>query len=180
MREIGRMRFAEALQAVVSQQLLPEKDEKGQVAAVEVLLATPAVRETLRDQSRFAELRKHMADGGQVMFLAEAAGGNPMMMGPASYPYDDLVKDFGVDVQAKYAGYIERQAQEIERQRRNEETALPENLDYSEVRGLSTEARQRLSEVRPATLGQAARVPGITPAAVSLLLIHLKKRSRAA
>ena len=75
---------------------------------------------------------------------------------------------------------IERQAQEIERQRRNEETALPENLDYSEVRGLSTEARQRLSEVRPATLGQAARVPGITPAAVSLLLIHLKKRSRAA
>jgi tRNA uridine 5-carboxymethylaminomethyl modification enzyme len=85
-----------------------------------------------------------------------------------------------VDVQAKYAGYIERQAQEIERQRRNEETALPENLDYAEVRGLSTEARQRLSEVRPATLGQAARVPGITPAAVSLLLIHLKKRSRAA
>jgi tRNA uridine 5-carboxymethylaminomethyl modification enzyme len=85
-----------------------------------------------------------------------------------------------VDVQAKYAGYIERQADEIERQRRNEETALPENLDYAEVRGLSTEARQRLSEVRPATLGQAARVPGITPAAVSLLLIHLKKRSRAA
>jgi tRNA uridine 5-carboxymethylaminomethyl modification enzyme len=85
-----------------------------------------------------------------------------------------------VDVQAKYAGYIERQAQEIERQRRNEETALPQNLDYTEVRGLSTEARQRLSEVRPATLGQAARVPGITPAAVSLLLIHLKKRSRAA
>jgi tRNA uridine 5-carboxymethylaminomethyl modification enzyme len=87
---------------------------------------------------------------------------------------------FQVDVQAKYAGYIERQTQEIERQRRNEETALPENLDYADVRGLSTEARQRLSEVRPATLGQAARVPGITPAAVSLLLIHLKKRSRAA
>jgi tRNA uridine 5-carboxymethylaminomethyl modification enzyme len=85
-----------------------------------------------------------------------------------------------VDVQAKYAGYIERQAEEIERQRRNEETVLPENLDYAQVRGLSTEARQRLSEVRPATLGQAARVPGITPAAVSLLLIHLKKRSRAA
>jgi twitching motility protein PilT len=62
-REIGRMRFAEVLQAVVSQQLLPEKDDKGQVAAVEVLLATPAVRETLRDQSRFGELRKHMADG---------------------------------------------------------------------------------------------------------------------
>ncbi len=85
-----------------------------------------------------------------------------------------------VDVQAKYAGYIERQQEEIERQRRNEETVLPESLDYAQVRGLSTEARQRLSEVRPATLGQAARVPGITPAAISLLLIHLKKRSRAA
>lgn len=85
-----------------------------------------------------------------------------------------------VDVQAKYAGYIERQQEEIERQRRSEETALPETLDYAQVRGLSTEARQRLSEVRPATLGQAARIPGITPAAISLLLIHLKKRSRAA
>ena len=85
-----------------------------------------------------------------------------------------------VDVQAKYAGYIERQQAEIERQRRNEDTLLPETLDYAQVRGLSTEARQRLSEVRPATLGQAARVPGITPAAISLLLIHLKKRSRAA
>ena len=62
-REIGRMRFAESLRAVVSQQLLPEKDEKGRVAAVEVLLATPAVREALRDQSRFGELRKQMADG---------------------------------------------------------------------------------------------------------------------
>ncbi len=62
-REIGRMRFAESLRAVVSQQLLPEKDEKGRVAAVEVLLATPPVREALRDQSRFGELRKQMTDG---------------------------------------------------------------------------------------------------------------------
>ncbi len=85
-----------------------------------------------------------------------------------------------VDVQAKYAGYIERQQEEIERQRRSEETVLPVALDYAQVRGLSTEARQRLSEVRPATLGQAARIPGITPAAISLLLIHLKKGSRAA
>jgi tRNA uridine 5-carboxymethylaminomethyl modification enzyme len=85
-----------------------------------------------------------------------------------------------VDVQAKYSGYIERQQDEIERQRRNEQTALPANLDYREVRGLSTEVRQRLTEVRPATVGQAARIPGVTPAAVSLLLIHLKKRTRAA
>jgi tRNA uridine 5-carboxymethylaminomethyl modification enzyme len=81
-----------------------------------------------------------------------------------------------VDVQAKYRGYIERQHEEIERQRRHEETRLPDDFDYAAVRGLSNEVRQRLVEHRPATLGQAARIPGITPAAVSLLLIHLKRR----
>jgi tRNA uridine 5-carboxymethylaminomethyl modification enzyme len=81
-----------------------------------------------------------------------------------------------VDVQAKYMGYIDRQQEEIERQRRNEDARLPEDLDYAEVRGLSNEVLQRLVEHRPATLGQAARIPGITPAAVSLLLIHLKRR----
>ena len=81
-----------------------------------------------------------------------------------------------VDVRAKYAGYIERQREEIDRQRRAEQTALPANLDYAEVAGLSTEARQRLAEALPATLGQAARVPGVTPAAISILLVHLKKR----
>jgi tRNA uridine 5-carboxymethylaminomethyl modification enzyme len=81
-----------------------------------------------------------------------------------------------VDVQAKYTGYIDRQHEEIERQRRNEETALPADLDYALVRGLSNEVRQRLLEHRPATLGQAGRIPGVTPAAVSLLLIHLKRR----
>jgi tRNA uridine 5-carboxymethylaminomethyl modification enzyme len=81
-----------------------------------------------------------------------------------------------VDVQTKYRGYIERQHEEIERQRRHEETPLPQDFDYPAVRGLSNEVRQRLVEHRPATLGQAARIPGITPAAVSLLLIHLKRR----
>jgi tRNA uridine 5-carboxymethylaminomethyl modification enzyme len=81
-----------------------------------------------------------------------------------------------VDVQAKYHGYIERQHEEIERQRRHEDTRLPDELDYAAVRGLSNEVRQRLAEHRPATLGQAARIPGITPAAVSLLLVHLKRR----
>ena len=85
-----------------------------------------------------------------------------------------------VEVQAKYAGYIDRQSEEIERQRRHETSALPGDLDYAQVKGLSTEVRQRLTEVRPATIGQAARVPGVTPAAISLLLIHLKKRHRAA
>jgi tRNA uridine 5-carboxymethylaminomethyl modification enzyme len=80
-----------------------------------------------------------------------------------------------VDVQAKYHGYIDRQQEEIERQRRHEDARLPDDLDYAAVRGLSNEVRQRLVEHRPATLGQASRIPGVTPAAVSLLLVHLKK-----
>jgi tRNA uridine 5-carboxymethylaminomethyl modification enzyme len=85
-----------------------------------------------------------------------------------------------VDVQAKYSGYLKRQSDEIERQHRHEDLRLPADLDYARVGGLSNEARQTLSQVRPATLGQAARIPGLTPAAVSLLLVHLKKRDRAA
>jgi tRNA uridine 5-carboxymethylaminomethyl modification enzyme len=82
-----------------------------------------------------------------------------------------------VEVRAKYAGYIERQEDEIERQRRNEETRLPDDLDYAQVAGLSHEVRQKLAEGRPATIGLAGRLPGMTPAAVSILLVHLKKRS---
>jgi tRNA uridine 5-carboxymethylaminomethyl modification enzyme len=85
-----------------------------------------------------------------------------------------------VEVRAKYAGYIERQREEIERQGRHERTTVPEDLDYDAVPGLSTEVRLRLAEARPATLGQAARVPGVTPSAISLLLVHLKRHSRAA
>jgi tRNA uridine 5-carboxymethylaminomethyl modification enzyme len=84
-----------------------------------------------------------------------------------------------VDVQAKYRGYIDRQHEQIERQRRHEETRIPDDLEYASVRGLSNEVRQRLAEHRPVTLGQAARIPGVTPAAVSLLLIHLKRREPA-
>ena len=81
---------------------------------------------------------------------------------------------------AKYAGYIERQQAEIERQLRNEGTRLPDAIDYAMVAGLSNEARQRLSECRPETVGQASRLPGITAATISILLVHLKKRARAA
>ncbi len=85
-----------------------------------------------------------------------------------------------VEVQAKYSGYLKRQSDEIDRALRNEELRLPADIDYSLVGGLSNEARQRLCDVRPETLGQAGRIPGLTPAAVSLLLVHLKRRERAA
>lgn len=82
-----------------------------------------------------------------------------------------------VEIQAQYAGYIDRQHDEIERQRRHEESPLPQNFDYGQVRGLSAEVGEKLARIRPVTLGQAARIPGITPAAISLLLVHLKKRA---
>ena len=107
--------------------------------------------------------------------LAEAA--EPLWLSDARLA--EQVK-LQVDVQAKYSGYLQRQNEEIERQQRNDELRLPENIDYGDVGGLSNEARQRLRDVRPETLGQAARIPGLTPAAVSLLLVHLRKRSRAA
>jgi tRNA uridine 5-carboxymethylaminomethyl modification enzyme len=84
-----------------------------------------------------------------------------------------------LDIQAKYAGYIARQQLEIDRNRRNEETALPADFDYAGVAGLSNEVRQKLARHRPQTLGQAGRLEGITPSAISLLLVHLKKKRAA-
>ncbi len=81
-----------------------------------------------------------------------------------------------VEVQAKYAGYIDRQEREIAKHAKQESLRLPEDIDYGAVDGLSHEARQKLIAARPATLGQASRLEGMTPSAVSLLLIHLKKR----
>jgi tRNA uridine 5-carboxymethylaminomethyl modification enzyme len=81
-----------------------------------------------------------------------------------------------VEVEVKYEGYIARQRDEIERMHRQEGTAIPADFDYGTVTGLSNEVRQKLRAACPETLGRAARVPGVTPAAVSLLLIHLKKR----
>jgi len=124
-----------------------------------------------RDQTAFALLRRPEVSYAQVV---EVAGE------PDWQQIDDRVPPqvrLQVEVRAKYAGYIERQQEEVERQSRNDETALPENLDYASVPGLSIEVRQRLIEARPATVGQASRVPGITPAAISILLVHLKKRA---
>jgi tRNA uridine 5-carboxymethylaminomethyl modification enzyme len=84
-----------------------------------------------------------------------------------------------VEVQAKYAGYIERQKEDVEHTAAQESLPLPVDMDYREVRGLSIEVRQRLTQHRPETLGQASRVQGVTPAAISVLLVHLKKRQAA-
>jgi tRNA uridine 5-carboxymethylaminomethyl modification enzyme len=81
-----------------------------------------------------------------------------------------------VEVSARYAGYLERQQAEIERSRHHDDLPLPAAFDFDAVRGLSNEARARLRQVRPQTVGEARRISGITPAAISLLLVHLRRR----
>ncbi len=83
-----------------------------------------------------------------------------------------------VQIGVKYAGYLDRQREEIERQRRHESTAIPQDFDYATVRGLSAEVQQKLQRVRPLSIGQAQRIPGMTPAAISLLLVHLERQRR--
>jgi tRNA uridine 5-carboxymethylaminomethyl modification enzyme len=83
-----------------------------------------------------------------------------------------------LSIDAHYAGYVERQGTEIERQRRQSATRLPDDLDYTAVNGLSNELREKLERIRPNDIGQAARISGMTPAAISLLLVHVKKRQR--
>ncbi|MDH5327268.1 MAG: tRNA uridine-5-carboxymethylaminomethyl(34) synthesis enzyme MnmG [Gammaproteobacteria bacterium] len=112
-------------------------------------------------------LRRPEVTYDRLMSLPQAKGG----------PIDPLAAE-QVEIQAKYAGYIQRQTEEIQRQRRYEDLNLPKDLDYNAVSGLSNEVRQKLQQHRPETIGQASRVSGVTPAAVSLLLVHLKKRAK--
>ena len=84
-----------------------------------------------------------------------------------------------LEIDLKYDGYLVRQRAEVERQQRQEHTALETDLDYSAIHGLSREVQQKLAAARPATVGQASRVPGVTPAAMSLLLVYLKRRGAA-
>ena len=79
------------------------------------------------------------------------------------------------EIKIKYQGYIDRQSEEISRLKRQENTSIPTDFDYSSVQGLSTELKQKLETARPDNIGRASRLPGMTPAAISLLLVYLKK-----
>ncbi len=123
-----------------------------------------------RDVSAFELLRRPEVSYPAIIELVgagETAGLDPRLP-------EQIRRD--IEVRASYAGYIERAEQEIERTREHEGMRLPEDLDYAALAGLSHEVRQQLTAIRPATLGQAARVPGVTPAAVAILLVHLKRR----
>ena len=98
------------------------------------------------------------------------------IISPADAALDPQVID-QVEIQGKYAGYLDRQMADVEKTRHQQDIALPDSLDYDSVTGLSNEVRQKFSDNRPETIGQASRIPGVTPAAISLLLVHLKKQS---
>ncbi len=100
------------------------------------------------------------------------------------YVFDEQLKELEpqvadeVEIRIKYEGYIKRQERQVEQLKKIEEIKIPENIDYTKVHGLTKEAIEKLSKVRPLTLGQASRIPGITPAAIIALQIHLKKREK--
>jgi len=148
-----------------------------EVARLERIVVRPAELPVLSREAHAFDLLRRPEISYQALTAIPAVGEPDWMR--AADADERLAEQVALqaDVLAKYTGYIDRQQLEIERQRRHEELRLPEDLDYAQVRGLSTEVRQRLREVRPATLGQAGRVPGVTPAALSLLLVHLKRHS---
>jgi tRNA uridine 5-carboxymethylaminomethyl modification enzyme len=123
-----------------------------------------------RDQSAFDLLRRP-----EVSY--EALTELDPSLSPDATLDDRLPAQICLDltVKARYSGYIERASDEIERARRYEACSLPADLDYARLTALSMEVRQKLAAIRPATLGQAARIPGVTPAAVSILLVHLRR-----
>ena len=148
------------------------EQEQQRLQQVSVRPGTPAARqlaerhaESLANEQRVADLLRR--PGLDYRGLMQLDG-----IGPGT-PHDEVAEQ--VEIQARYQGYIARQQEEIERQRRNEHKLLPTEFDFSRVRGLSAEVREKLIAVNPETVGQAARIPGVTPAAVSLLLVHLKK-----
>ena len=123
--------------------------------------------EVSRESNAIDLLRRPELDYATLMRVPE--------LGPG---VDDAKVAEQVEVETKYAGYLDRQREEIARARRHETTAIPAAFDYAQVSGLSAEVLQKLERVRPETLGQAQRIPGMTPAAVSLLLVHIERRRR--
>ncbi|MFQ2246776.1 tRNA uridine-5-carboxymethylaminomethyl(34) synthesis enzyme MnmG [Aeromonas enteropelogenes] len=128
--------------------------------AVNALVNTPLTRE----QSLEELLRRPEVTYDALMAID---GVGPAIVDPTAAEQ--------VEIQIKYAGYIERQHDEVEKQLRNENTLLPLDLDYRDVNGLSNEVKTKLNDAKPQTIGQASRISGITPAAISILLVHLKK-----
>ncbi|MFT4583218.1 MAG: tRNA uridine 5-carboxymethylaminomethyl modification enzyme [Gammaproteobacteria bacterium] len=128
--------------------------------------STEILGKPLRKEQNLADLlRRPEID---YLALMRLPGAGPGVLAP------DVVEQ--LEISARYSGYLERQHEEVEKHSRNENTLIPDTMDYVEIRGLSTEIRQKLIAQRPHSIGQASRISGVTPAAISILLIYLKKR----
>jgi len=130
------------------------------------------VGQALEREYNLADLLRRPGVEYDTLMTMQGNEGQPLA-GPG---VDDPAVKEQVEIQLKYSGYIDRQAREVERHDHYENLKLPENLNYLEIAALSFEVRQKLDKQRPETLGQASRISGVTPAAISLLLVHLKKR----
>jgi tRNA uridine 5-carboxymethylaminomethyl modification enzyme len=130
------------------------------------------VGQALEREYNLADLLRRPGVGYETLMTMTGVEGQPLA-GPG---VEDPAVQEQVEIQLKYAGYIDRQAKEVERHDHYENLKLPDDLDYLDIAALSFEVRQKLDKQRPETLGQASRISGVTPAAISLLLVHLKKR----
>ncbi len=154
--EIKREKIARELERLKSTWVNPRMLDQAEAERV-------LGKEIEREYSLYDLLRRPEVDYASLMTL------------PGMHSDEGLEVAEQVEILAKYQGYIERQRDEIARQEGQETTKLPANMDYSQVRGLSIEVRQKLNKHQPETIGQAARISGVTPAAISLLLVHLKR-----
>ncbi|MDH5484171.1 MAG: tRNA uridine-5-carboxymethylaminomethyl(34) synthesis enzyme MnmG [Gammaproteobacteria bacterium] len=157
--------FAEKREAITREQQRLQ-DYWVQAGTAPAVALEPHLEKPLARENRLMDLLKRPELDYEKLMAVEAFG--PAVSDPAVAEQ--------VEIQAKYAGYLLRQQDEIDKARRYEDKLIPEDLDYSDVRGLSNEVRQKLKDHRPQTLGQAGRISGVTPAAVSLLLVHIKKK----
>ncbi len=158
--------FTEKRQAIIDEQqrlasiwLRPEEASSGQVEEV--------LGQSLTHEVNLLDLLKRPEMDYRRLLQLPGAG----------EPVEDEAVSGQIEVQAKYAGYITRQQAEVEKHRHHEEMRLPDGIEYSQVHGLSTEVTLKLNDHKPTTLGQASRISGVTPAAISLLLVHLKSKS---
>ena len=154
-------------------------EKREAIAKEQAVLAKTAVKPAQFASPEFTEVFGDNAQGSSISALEllrrpETTHVLLQKLGVATRDLDEAVLQ-QVEIQAKYAGYISRQSDEIARNQKQEALTLPANFDYSSVRGLSNEVLQKLKDFRPETVAQAARISGVTPAAISLLLVHLKR-----
>ncbi|RLK46508.1 tRNA uridine 5-carboxymethylaminomethyl modification enzyme [Alkalispirillum mobile] len=152
-----------------------ERLEREQARLADTLIRPGEVPEAVASEVLGGPLRKEQRLD-ELLRRPEVTYARLMQLPGAGDPESDPAVVEQLEIQARYAGYLERQRDEVARTRRHEQLPLPADMAFDQVAGLSSEVREKLIAHRPATIGQAARLPGITPAAVSLLLVHLRRQ----